>query len=87
MHQFLLGVAALCWAIWLNRNDVVFNNAGSNSFMQVIFRTTHWIRTWSQLHKSEEARDRLKKGCQFLETIVLEVFANFGWRFANRITL
>jgi hypothetical protein len=86
-HQFLLGVAALCWAIWLNRNDVVFNNTGSNTFMQVIFRATHWIRSWSQLHKSEDARDRLKKGCQILETMVMEVFANFGWRFANRITL
>ena len=41
--QILLGVATLCWAIWLNRNDMVFNMAKSNTAMQVIFRVTYWI--------------------------------------------
>jgi hypothetical protein len=41
MNQILLGAAALCWAIWLNRNDMLFNNAKSNTFMQVIFRSTY----------------------------------------------
>jgi hypothetical protein len=33
MNRILLGAAALCWAIWLNRNDMVFNNVKSNTFM------------------------------------------------------
>ena len=39
-NQILLGVAALCWSIWLNRDDMVFNKSKSNTSMQVIFRTT-----------------------------------------------
>jgi len=36
--QILVGATALCWAIWLSRNDVSFNRTTINSFMQVIFR-------------------------------------------------
>ena len=60
--QILLGAAALCWAIWLNRNDVVFNKAKSYTFMQVIFRVTYWIRQWSMLHREEE-RPLFMIGC------------------------
>jgi hypothetical protein len=36
-----VGVCALVWAIWRIRNDYVFNNAKSSSFMQVIPLATH----------------------------------------------
>lgn len=36
--HFLIGVAALCWAMWLCRNNVVFNRSKTNSFVQIIFR-------------------------------------------------
>lgn len=49
--QILVGVAALCWAVWLCRNDVVFNGFKANSFLQVIFRETFWAREWSLLLK------------------------------------
>jgi hypothetical protein len=26
MYKILVGALALCWAIWLRRNDMVFNN-------------------------------------------------------------
>jgi hypothetical protein len=45
MNQILLGSTTLCWAIWLNRNDMVFNNVKSKTFMHIIFRTTCWIHT------------------------------------------
>jgi hypothetical protein len=86
MNRILLEAAALCWAIWLNKNDMIFNNVKSNTFMQVIFRSIYWIRTWSQLHKTEEAREMLKRGCWLLETMIMEVFVKFGWKFTNRIT-
>jgi hypothetical protein len=43
----LLGVAAVCWAIWLSRNDVVFQRSKPNLCLQVIFRGAFWIRSWS----------------------------------------
>jgi hypothetical protein len=64
MNQILLGVVALCWTIWLNRNDMVFHNVKSNTFMLV--------------YKTEEAREILKKMCRLLETVIMEVFAKFG---------
>jgi hypothetical protein len=32
-NQILLGAVALCWALWLNRNDVVFNKDKSNIYL------------------------------------------------------
>ena len=40
-NQVIVGVAMMCRAIWLSRNDTIFNKAITNSFMQVIFRGTH----------------------------------------------
>ena len=34
--HILVGAAALCWAMWLTRNDVIFNNKCVSSPMQVI---------------------------------------------------
>jgi hypothetical protein len=53
-NQILIGAPALCWAIWLSRNDVVFKRTKPNSFVQVISRGTHWTRCWSLLSKEEE---------------------------------
>ena len=44
----------------MSRNDAVFSRATTNSFMQVIFRGSYWIRS-EQLFKEEE-RDVLKMG-------------------------
>ena len=39
-------VALILWAIWLYRNDAVFDGSSPTSFLHVIFMGTHWIRTW-----------------------------------------
>jgi hypothetical protein len=43
-YRVFVGIAALCWAVWLSRNDVVFNGSNAYSFLQVIFRGTYWAR-------------------------------------------
>jgi len=82
--QFLVGVAAMCWAIWLSRNDVVFNQKQPNSYLQVIFRGTHWARSWSQLAKEEE-KVHVKSNCRVIEGLVMELFAKKGWNFRQRL--
>jgi hypothetical protein len=42
-----VGIAALCWAIWHCRNDVILNKMKTNSIMQVIFKGAYWLRSWS----------------------------------------
>ena len=34
----LTGISAMCWVIWLSRNDVIFNICQPKTFFQVLFR-------------------------------------------------
>jgi hypothetical protein len=52
--QIRVGVCALLWAIWNMRNDIIFNNATTCSFLQVFKMAIHWIRTWSYLQHTEQ---------------------------------
>jgi hypothetical protein len=74
-----VGVAAMYWAIWRCRNDVIFNQMKSNSIMQVIFRGAYWLRTWAPLQHDEIAADALSMMSKKLEVIALEL-SNKGWK-------
>lgn len=82
--QVLVGAAAICWVLWLSRNEAVFNRKFPNSFLQVIFRGTYWIRFWSQLSKEEE-KNFVKLNCRLLEERLLELFAERGWNSRDRL--
>ena len=84
-RQLLVGASALCWAIWLSKNDVVFDKSPTKTYMQVLYRGTHWLRFWAQLQKCDENKEALQKACQTTEVLVMQIFANHGWRFSNRI--
>lgn len=80
----LIGVAAFCWALWISRNEIVFQRSKSKSILQVIFRGMFWTRRWSILSK-EEGRIILKGGCRLLETMALEDINKSGWNALKRI--
>ena len=82
--QIRVGVCALLWAIWNIRNDYIFNNAKSFSFMQVIPLATHWIRMWSVL-QSTEKRGALDIGCNQLELVARDMYNQFSWRVDRRL--
>ncbi|WVZ53261.1 hypothetical protein U9M48_004230, partial [Paspalum notatum var. saurae] len=73
----LAGAAALIWAIWLQRNDCVFDRKQPKSFLRVLFRGTFWLRQWAKLQRNED-QDWLLLGAQRLETASLQVFNSFG---------
>jgi hypothetical protein len=83
-YKILVGASAIYWAIWLTRNDIIFDKAAAPSYLQVIFSGTYWIRSWSLLQKKED-RQFMKMGCSTIETTAMEVFARHSWRFSNRI--
>ena len=82
--QLLVGAVALCWAIWLCRNDAIFCRSTPNLYLQVIFRGTFWARRWSLLSKKEEM-NFITKNCGRMEGVMLEFFAKQGWNFRRRI--
>jgi hypothetical protein len=82
----LVGIAALCWVVWISRNDLVFHKSQYKSILQVMFRATFWIRSWAILSK-ENKRVILKEGCRKLETVALQIFHKFGWNTLKRIDI
>jgi hypothetical protein len=39
--QVIVAVGAICWGIWLSRNDIVFNKQNIFTPIQVIYRGTY----------------------------------------------
>jgi hypothetical protein len=66
-----IAAAALTWTVWLTRNEVIFDKSRSKSFLQVLFRGTHWLRQWAQLQRCEAIRNELVSTGQYLETSAL----------------
>jgi len=76
-NQVLVGVTTLCWALWLSRNEIIFERKVPNSNLQVIFWGTYWTRNWTRLSKEEE-KASLNECCQRLEACVMEIFGKAG---------
>ena len=74
----LVAAAALIWAIWLTRNEVIFEKARPRTFLQVLFRGTHWLRQWASLQRQDEHKDMLVQTCRHLEVSALEFFGSRG---------
>ena len=80
----LLGAAAMCWSLWLCRNAVIFENK-QPSFLQVIYSTTHWLRTWPILQKPT-SHEVVVAASQSLAQVAKEFFTRaHGWRSSLRI--
>jgi len=79
-----VGVAAVCWAIWRCRNDIIFHKVKYHSILQVIFGGTYWLRFWAQLQREEQAKTTLSLMSRNIETIALE-FIKGGWNTFYRL--
>jgi hypothetical protein len=75
----LTGAAAICWSIWLTRNDTMFNNCRSKTFLQVLSRGTYWLRLWALLQHIGDRMERLVEACQLLESSAMQFFVPHGW--------
>jgi len=75
----LTAAVSLCWAIWITRNEVVFDRCRPKSFLQVLFRGTHWLRQWAHLQRHDDQREQLNLVGQVLETSALYFFSSNGW--------
>jgi hypothetical protein len=69
----LVGVAALCWAIWRFRNDLIFQNCKYKYFMQAIFRGTYRLWFWALLQCDDKTKESFRLASRKLETTALEI--------------
>jgi len=76
----LTAAAAPLWAIWLTTNEIVFDKCKPKSFLQVLFRGTHWLCQWAKLQRHDDLKDQLISAAQFLDTSTLEFFGSNGWQ-------
>jgi hypothetical protein len=84
-RQLLAGATTFCWAIWLSRNDVVFDKSLIKSFMHVLYMGTHWLWFWSQYESDDQDKERITMVRQRREMMVMQIFVNHGWRWSHRI--
>ena len=71
--QIRVGACALLWAIWNCQNDVAFNKQNITNFLQVIFRASTWICTWSLLSHTDH-RAHMAIGCNRWETVARDTY-------------
>ena len=82
----LVGAAALFWAIWRCRNDIIFKKTMYSSFMHAVFRGIYWLRLWAQLQRKDMIKVLFRRESLALEAVALEI-ANHGWKHNLRIGL
>ena len=71
-----VGAIAVIWSLWLCRNDKVFNDKNC-SLLQVIYRCTALIRSWSPLQHVGQ-RDLFMKVSTWLEASARDIFTQRG---------
>jgi hypothetical protein len=60
------------WAIWITRNEVVFDKCRPKSLLQVLLRGTHWLCQWASLQRHDDLKDQLISAAQHLETSTVQ---------------
>jgi hypothetical protein len=80
-----VGAIAILWSLWLCRNDKVFNDVNS-SLLQVIYRCTALLRSWSPLQRTEHRALFLEVSTR-LEHTAREFIFQHGWLHNLRIGL
>jgi hypothetical protein len=78
-----VGAIAVIWSLWLCRNDKVFNDK-NYSLLQVIYRCTAILRSWSALQRVEN-RDLFTKVCTRLKDTARDTFSLHEWQHNLRI--
>jgi hypothetical protein len=79
------GLWALCWSIWITRNDMIFNKQNGTKILQVIRRTSHWIQLWVFL-LPEDLREDMVFGCNRMFGVAQDFFFQAtGWWHINTL--
>ncbi|WVZ90568.1 LOW QUALITY PROTEIN: hypothetical protein U9M48_036859, partial [Paspalum notatum var. saurae] len=73
--MLLAGAAALCWAVWLTRNDILFNKCSIQGDPLALTLGS----------RNDDKKEEVVEACKSLESSAMELFFSFGWPFVFRI--
>ena len=77
----MVGISALFWAIWKNRNAIIFENKRINDPLYIVKLMCKWLNDWSILQIKESPKKMLELGARMLVQAANEIFtAKQGWR-------
>ena len=71
----VVGLAAICWAIWKARNKTCFEKKLIRDPSEIIFHSCSFLKIWAELLKGMD-KDELMKGAQGLLSTVLDVLSS-----------
>lgn len=84
-HIALLGATAVCWSLWLGKNDLVFEKKNCCSPLQVIFAVFHWVRSWAILQRTD-LQDFSMEAARLLAQVATDIFSRaHGWQSSLKI--
>ena len=63
---YTVGLAAICWAIWLARNSATFERKWINTPFEVVFTSCAFLNYWAGLQKPG-MMEVVKKGAEMLK--------------------
>jgi hypothetical protein len=84
-RQALAGALAFCWAIWLSKNDVVFDKSPYQNFYACTIPRYALASVLGSNGQHDQDKDTIKVVCQKMESIAMQIFIDHGWRFNNRL--
>jgi hypothetical protein len=74
---YMVGMAAVCWAIWILRNKLTFEHYVLRNPVEIVFTVCSFLLHWTGLQK-EEDRIILKTNTKFLMAVAAGLVADAG---------
>jgi hypothetical protein len=83
---YMLGFAAVCWAIWSTRNSICFEKKEFKNPCEIIFLACLFIRYWSGLYIGVR-QELIEKGVQMMIRVAMKILEKKASTSAPRLLL
>jgi hypothetical protein len=71
--MYMVGLAAVCWAIWKGRNRVCFDKKQINNPGDILFSACAFLRYWAGLQRDEDQRQLINAGVDLMMRTAMKI--------------
>ena len=82
----MIGLAAICWAIWTTRNNSCFEKKSIRSPTEIVCSTSSFLKYWAGLQAGQN-KEELEKGAAALLKTALHFHTQFAGDDAGMVLL